>query len=807
MTSDKTSADKSFILEYVQLFVPETDDSITEVDYSSHIRNLGNILMPLTETWDTESLEQEENGFFIQFEQESDAVDFALSLLEKTKENRDFEVGVLIHSGRNITEIEKGIDKMASLAGPNKILVSELINLPENKNFNFTLVERRKIESDASKNEFDVFTVDQFSENAVEKESIFRYFNLEKIKWEFVIPILVFLCVSLFFILPRENPEPTIVVWMMENKGSADDDFLVWGMTEELIGILSLSQEIQVLPFEEISYASDSSPIEKAETSGMNYVFVSNFNRLEKGGEFYLSLVAVKNGKSEYSKKLTVSSKQLPEVTGFMAGKIKSLLDVNDLEIMESRISVNPTAYELYLKGKYLINTGEFAEQEDEGLSLLEESVKLDDNLLQAKSYLADLSRNSGDLSKARDLYTEAMTQAGEKGDKQKVREYLTSLGDIFLEMEDFPNALECYRNASDLAEEIRYQKNSPYVLNQIATVFIKLDETDSAMVYLNKSIKISHELNDSLQTVPKLLLSGNLYYNSGDYYNALIQFEKSLKYSKQIKDTTAISGALHHLSDIFWIKKDYSQALSYQGELLELLKKGSDNRSIAWAAFRLGSIYENQCDYVEAKKYLAQSLEIRQKLNDEVETAEVMGYLGIVSLNSGKYEKSQDYFNNSIKLYDKLKDRSGLGFMNHNLGESYFFMGKPEKSERYFRRALTIWRELKAPSLEIWSLSWLVLAEMKSGNREFEVDLYILNKMLKQNEASPEDIPVVHYNLYLVYEKKKIEEEARHHLKIAYNEIMVRAESLQSENDKNSFLTKNPLNRKILEAWEKLSM
>ena len=57
------------------------------------------------------------------------------------------------------------------------------------------------------------------------------------------------------------------------------------------------------------------------------------------------------------------------------------------------------------------------------------------------------------------------------------------------------------------------------------------------------------------------------------------------------------------------------------------------------------------------------------------------------------------------------------------------------------------------------------------------------------------------------MYNKKKLEEEARYHLKTAYNEIMARAENLQSEDDRNSFLTKNPLNRKIVKAWEKLNM
>jgi tetratricopeptide (TPR) repeat protein len=144
---------------------------------------------------------------------------------------------------------------------------------------------------------------------------------------------------------------------------------------------------------------------------------------------------------------------------------------------------------------------------------------------------------------------------------------------------------------------------------------------------------------------------------------------------------------------------------------------------------------------------------------------------------------------------------------MSHNLGETYYYKGNSSKSEGYFRKAVTIWRELQDPSKEVWSLSWLILAEMESGNREYEVDLYILNKILKQNKIEKQDIPIVSYNLYLVYKKKKMTEESAYHLKKAYNEIVETANEMNNEDDRNSFLTINPLNRKIVKDWEKLIM
>jgi len=809
MSPNKTSNKTSHIFVYVQLSNPKNNDFHLEESSSSFVRQLGNLLMPFTETWEISYIEQRERGFFVQFKHEIDALDFSLAFLKKVRDTNDLEVGVAIHCGNDVLSAQRENEKLISFAGPNEIVVSEILNFHKSQDSQHKWNRVGEIKSEETGSDLDVFVHDTFSETPHLKEDIFQKLKVDNLRMEYIIPLIILVFAGLFFLLPKEKLEPTIAVWMMENRGEVEDNFLAWGITEDITEMLDYSQNIRTVPFDEITkaFSSDSSPIETAAQYGMNYVFVSEFDKVENGVDIYYSLMNVKTGKSEYSKKQTVPPKQIPNIVGILSRKIMISLNVNDVEFIESRKPINPDAYKLYLKGKYVLGKAIYVEQIDQGITLLEESIRLDDNLLQAKSLLAEVNRERGDLSKARELYTEAMTKAGNEGNKQMVRKYSVSLGDIFLEMDDLSNALECYQNALSFTEKIRYSKYSPHILNQMALIYFKREVPDSAEYYLNESINISHELKDSLSTVSELLFLGNIYYNSEDYYNALIRFEKSLEYSKQIEDTIATSSALHYISDIYWIKKDFTRALFYQSELLSFLKKGGDTNSIAWATFRMGSIYENQCDYVQAEKYLSQSIKLRRSLGEKRNIAEVLSYLGIVSLNMEKYNKAQNYFNESKRIYEDLRDRSGLSYMSHNLGETYYYKGNSSKSEGYFRKAVTIWRELQDPSKEVWSLSWLILAEMKSGNREYEVDLYILNKILKQNKIEKQDIPIVNYNLYQVYKKKKINKESANHLKKAYNEIIETANEMNNDDDKNSFLTKNPLNRKIVKAWKKLNM
>jgi len=808
MVSDNTSKYKSPLFIYIQLIrLIEIEDHDNNKS-AALIGKLGSSLMQLAESMNTVNLEQSESGFLVQFMTIRDALKFGSSLISLTKGQNDFDIKISVHSSKNEFILKREIEKIISFSGHNEIVLTSTLNLDEIRESGYIWNKIGEIELDEIGDTSDVLKIDltgYFQKGKINKQTDLSF---NDIKYRYLIPVVVLFFIGIYFLMPNKKYEPTIAVWMMENNGNEKNSFWSWGMTEDIINTVGKSQTINIVPFSEINTAilNRESPKDYAKRNGLNYVLISEFTPQKIGFELQYSLINIKNDKTEYSKKIKISSKQISEIVGIISRKIINILDVNDLKIIQSRKHTDPEAYKLYLKGKYLINTGESPAQISEGFSLLEESIELDDNFLKVKSYLANLSRERGDLSKARDLYTEALKSAGDLGDRQGVQQYLVALGDILFEMEDFSNAMDCYRNSLSLYEELNHRHKTPYIMDQMALIYNHQGKPDSAIFFLEQSINISHELKDSLKTVSEILLLGNIYYNSGDYYSALIQFVKAREYSIINGDTSDLSRALHFMSEIFWNKKDFTQALIYQKELLELLKESGDDNSIAWAAFRIGSIYENRCDYGEAQQYLKESLKLRQKLKDRGDLAETISYLGLVTAKMGKYKKAQSYFLDSQKLYEKLRDRSGIGFMNHNLGETFYFREMYRESEGYFRGALAVWKELENPVMEIWSMSWLVLAELKSGNREFEVDLYLLNKLMKKQELDEGNISAVYYNLYQIYDHKNVDDKAGNKLSYAYNAVMKNIGNIQTKEDRNSCLENNILSKKIVQTWEKLN-
>ncbi len=778
----------------------------TDGNQSSFLmKKLGNVLMPLAESFESNHIEQGENGFYIRFNQNDDVLNFCISTLEHIKEDEELTVRISIHSGINPEAVVNEIHKLDGFASTNQLVVSEETNFQKTQIPSHQWIQSRNIQLGDGQSDTCVFSLiknEYVNSTTVQKNQSQKN---KFIKWEFLIPIIIIMCIGLFFFLPKNKIAPKIVVWMMENKGDVENDFWAQELTDELIKKLDVYEAIEVVPFNRISKSILSQkPVEDVINNfGMNYVYLSEFTYNQKGIEIRYVLKNATTEKKIFSHKRTFASKKVSVISDVLSKEILDHIYSGYSNKNIGERGTDPEVYELYLRGKYALRHEAPTEQK-RGITFLEQAIKLDDTNILTKSYLAEVYFKSGDLKKAQDLYTDVMTLAAEIKDKQKVREYLISLGDIYIELDEYPNALTCYQNALVLSDELELRDGTPDILKKTALIYVEKDKPDSAIYYLEKSVEMQNEIRDSLKTVDELLILGNLYFNSMEYFKALTQFKTALTYSKIIQDTTEISTALHHLCDIYWIKNDYSIAISYQLELLDLLEKEGDQNSIGWATFRLGNLYDINCNYSQAQAYLKQSLKNKRRSKNKEDIAEVLSYLGLVSIKLGQNKYAIRLFKESKKIYEDLRNREGLGFMSHNLGEAIYYTGQPEESEGYFRKAVTIWRELKIPSSEIWSLSWLVLAEMESGNREFEVDLYILNKLLKQNEIAEQDIPVVHYNLYLVYLKKDVDDKAKYHLKFAWNEIMEKSKLIQSDEDQKLFLTKNPLNKNIIKAWKK---
>ena len=80
--------------------------------------------------------------------------------------------------------------------------------------------------------------------------------------------------------------------------------------------------------------------------------------------------------------------------------------------------TTNTKAYELYLKAKHKYEKRENTDDTDVARKLLYQAIELDDSLIAAKVLLGLTYSQMGDYDEAMEIYTPALKQSEELGDK-----------------------------------------------------------------------------------------------------------------------------------------------------------------------------------------------------------------------------------------------------------------------------------------------------------------------------------------------------------------------------------------------------
>ena len=129
-------------------------------------------------------------------------------------------------------------------------------------------------------------------------------------------------------------------------------------------------------------------------------------------------------------------------------------------------------------------------------------------------------------------------------------------------------------------------------------------------------------------------------------------------------------------------------------------------------------------------------------------------------------------------------------------------FINDYKKANEYFTNSSDTYLNIGIDTDSIWTLSWIILSDLKIGKLDQQENLDIIHEKIKQNELKDIDLPEVHYNLFRIYNELQDSNKSKEHLDIAYKKLIEIAGTIKKEEYKQSFL-KGRLHGEIVEAWE----
>lgn len=435
--------------------------------------------------------------------------------------------------------------------------------------------------------------------------------------------------------------------------------------------------------------------------------------------------------------------------------QIKQLMSQAQFADAEQRIKILESSQRLskekqlalkYLKSTLSLKIGKIVEGKQLAEQLLEESRKLNNQLLEidALNNLMWASNMSGDHD-----YGLQLSIGGEKllemfSQDQKSLELLAKEASFFfykglllVNKDESNQALTSLSRSLSLSNMIGDKSLIADALHGMGHYYSTMSEWDQALVNYQQSLVIYEELGNQQFIAHSLSEIGAVYLSKGELDQSHEYYQKSLSISQALDDPLETASVLRNIGTIFSYKGDLDKSIEFYTRSLALNEKIGNQRGISVDLNNIGCILSEKGDPESAIEYFKRSLEFSRKISNESIIVETLSSIIHHLINELPSDTVRSYLAELEEINTRKKD---IPFINqkYRLAKAIFLKAQGRLSDKMTAQILfrqianedIVWFELTVVSMN--SLSELLLLELKlTGDEAVLVELKTLVERL----------------------------------------------------------------------------
>jgi len=553
------------------------------------------LLKPIVEEHGGSWLKEIGDGLLLLFDTTKDAVYCAIEIQNIVKEVDNLNLRIGIHQGEvqfqgndvvgDDVNIAARIEPFAAEGG---IALSDRVNasLARDPDFETKFLGKPKLKGVGQ--EVKVYCITSHGLPETDMSKVSAKVDPEGFQWNVMNSLGVaasviglFMLINFMFLrigFADEEEVPSIAILPFENKGPTEDDFYAYGISSDLITDVTSAGLIRVASLKDIEKLEyqDMETNALAKKLFVRYVAQGTLWKMDSIFQLSMEIFDTKSSEVIYNKRWQTDWKDLAIIKGDLSDNILEKMNVEILGDPEKFSDVNPEAYELYLKGKYLFSNRESFNDVEVARDLLREAIKIDTDLLIAHNFLGLIYVNYGEYEKAKDILLPTLIKAEDRNDHGNIANALNTIGIIYGAQNSPDTALIYYERCLATWKQLGNKMGEAIVYNNIGTSNLGKGNIEIGLEYLLKDLAINEEMDNKHGQAGVLNNIGAAYYQIGDYPNALKSCLKSIE-----------------------LKIEF----------------GDDADSFMWSYYITSFVYAVLDDFENAKNNIEKSLEIQENL------------------------------------------------------------------------------------------------------------------------------------------------------------------------------------------------
>ncbi len=281
-----------------------------------------------------------------------------------------------------------------------------------------------------------------------------------------------------------------------------------------------------------------------------------------------------------------------------------------------------------------------------------------DSNYAQLAQFHYELGQNDylwGRYKRAASAFQKSRAYYEKLGDKPGMAKTLMGEARVWLQYNDFFQAVGVLQRATDIFNQLEDQKKLADAQLLMGKIMQSWGQQERARYFYFSALDYYISQHDRLNESRAHLEIGNLFIQDGQYQRALKEYRDALDYSRISQDRLLYSRNLRKLGEAYYYLKNYDSARYYQQQAFNLIKRTGNRSEIGSYYFDMGQISYKGQQLKEAGFYADSALMTARKIQDKSLELSSLKLFSDINRAKGAYRRAYHYLTAYNEIYQQV--------------------------------------------------------------------------------------------------------------------------------------------------------
>ena len=242
-------------------------------------------------------------------------------------------------------------------------------------------------------------------------------------------------------------------------------------------------------------------------------------------------------------------------------------------------------------------------------------------------------------------------------GNKRTEGRQCLELGDGYVGLSNFEEAMECYEQYLSICKELEDRAGEGIAYRKLGNAYNSVGKLNKAKEFYKLQLSAAKEVGDKVEEGQAFSSLGSVYQCLGDYTRGVECHERHLVIATELGDRWGEGRAYCNLGNICHIRGDLQRARDYYGKHISIVRELGNRNEEGKAFGNLGQVYHDEREFQKAIEYHKKQLDIAKEEGMKADEARAYYELGrnLDSLDS--LTEAVQCYTLSAQLFHEIRD------------------------------------------------------------------------------------------------------------------------------------------------------